>query len=366
MKNKNDYQYLLKVYRETKKDESNFIETQSVHWEKYNKEYKKFDNIENLINFRKDQVLSAGLDDAINLKNKINLLETLEEFDENFLKNTLPDKNIGNCQYSKNFLGYWFDHGIMHSLKYFQNIEKYIHNNFLVLEIGGGFGSLARVILNNRDVKYFLIDLPEANLMSNYYLQSHFPQKKIFNYLDYKKNKFTDCIEDYDIFILPPRILENENIKYDFIINTRSFMEMNKKTIYDYFSFIQNKINVNGYFLNVNRYLKSSVNEKIKFEEYPYDKLWNVIISNKGFLQSNIHFLLTRRTDSQGNIKDELSRIKNSNLKWKSESYLKFRVIRHRLKRFTWLIIKPILTFLVSRKRLKEISRVLYNMSEND
>ena len=67
MKNKNDYQYLLKVYRETKKDESNFIETQSVHWEKYNKEYKKFDNIENLINFRKDQVLSAGLDDAINL-----------------------------------------------------------------------------------------------------------------------------------------------------------------------------------------------------------------------------------------------------------------------------------------------------------
>ena len=50
-------------------------------------------------------------------------------------------------------------------------------------------------------------------------------------------------------------------------------MEMNKKTINDYFSFIQNKINVNGYFLNVNRYLKSSVNEKIKFEEYPYDKL---------------------------------------------------------------------------------------------
>ena len=32
MKNKNDYQYLLKVYREKKKDESNFIETQSVHW----------------------------------------------------------------------------------------------------------------------------------------------------------------------------------------------------------------------------------------------------------------------------------------------------------------------------------------------
>ena len=45
-----------------------------------------------------------------------------------------------------------------------------------------------------------------------------------------------------------------------------------------------------------------------------------------------------------------ISRIKNSNRKWKSESYLKLRVIRHRLKRFTWLIIKPILTFLVTEK----------------
>ena len=50
-------------------------------------------------------------------------------------------------------------------------IENYLKDNFYVLEIGGGFGSFARIILNNKNVKYFLIDLPEANLMSNYYLQ---------------------------------------------------------------------------------------------------------------------------------------------------------------------------------------------------
>lgn len=366
MKIKNDYQYLLKVYRETKNDDSKFIDTQSIHWEKYNKKFEKFDNIDNLISFRKDQVLSAGLDDSINMKNKLNLLETLEKFDGNFLKNNLPDKNIGNCQYSINFLGYWFDHGIMHSLEYFQSINEYIQNNFFVLEIGGGFGSLARVILKNKNVKYFLVDLPEANLISNYYLQSHFPQKKIFNYLDYKKYKLKDCVEDYDIFILPPKILEKENIKYDFIINTRSFMEMNKKTINDYFKLIQNKIHNNGYFLNVNRYMKSSVNEEIKFEEYPYDKLWNVIISKKGFLQSNVHFLLTQRQVVEGNIENELKMLKNSDSKWKSNNYIKFRVIRHRLKRFTWLILRSILIFLVSKKKLKEISRVLYNISEND
>ena len=39
-----------------------------------------------------------------------------------------------------------------------------------------------------------------------------------------------------------PGILENENIKFDFIINTRSFMEMNKKIIKEYFNFIQKKL----------------------------------------------------------------------------------------------------------------------------
>ena len=119
--------------------------------------------------------------------------------------------------------------------------------------------------------------------MSNYYLQSHFPKKKIFNYSDLKTNSVSKVINDYDIFILPPRILENENIKFDFIINTRSFMEMNKKIIKEYFNFIQKKINQNGYFLNINKYLKSTVKEDIKFEEYPYDENWKVEISKKFF-----------------------------------------------------------------------------------
>ena len=42
----------------------------------------------------------------------------------------------------------------------------------LSVAIGGGFGSLARIIINDKKCKYFLIDLPEANLMSNYYLQN--------------------------------------------------------------------------------------------------------------------------------------------------------------------------------------------------
>ena len=261
-----------------------------------------------------------------------------------------------------NFLGYWFDYGIIHHLKWYEKIEKYIQNNFFILEIGGGFGSFARVILKNKNVKYFSIDLPEANMMTNFYLQSHFPEKKIFNYSDYKKKKLKDNIENYDIFILPPRVLNKEDMKYDFIINTRSFMEMNMKVIKEYFEFIQNKINHNGYFLNINRYNKSSVNEQIKLEEYPYDNFWNVEVSEKSFLQPSVHFLLTKRHVEKGNIKNELLVLKKFNLDTHVGSSIS--LAKTYIKRGVWLVFKSILTLIFNKQTLKKISKIIYNISE--
>ena len=52
--------------------------------------------------------------------------------------------------------------------------NKILKNNKVnnVCEIGGGFGSLAELFLKNYNAKFILIDLPEANLMSAYYLKS--------------------------------------------------------------------------------------------------------------------------------------------------------------------------------------------------
>jgi len=126
----------------------------------------------------------------------------------------------------------------------------------MFLEIGGGFGSLARIIIKNKNTKYFLIDLPEANLLSNYYLKNYFPEKKIFNYLDFKNLDIEKEINNFDIFILPPNTINSKKLSFDFIINTRSFQEMNINIIGEYFDLIQNKIVEGGFFLNVNRYFK--------------------------------------------------------------------------------------------------------------
>ena len=141
-------------------------------------------------------------------------------------------------------------------------------------------------------------------------------------------------------------------------------MEMNKKIIQEYFNLIQSKVKSDGYFLNINRYLKSSVGEDIKFKEYPYDNLWNVEISKKSFLQDHVHFLLVQRVINEGNIKNELLKLKNSNKKYKSSIFDKLILIKYYIKRFVWLTIKIILTNLFTKKFLKKLAKVIYNISE--
>ena len=48
-----NFSYLIDVYKKTKEDEKLFISNQSIHWDSYYKENKKFYNLDNLINFRK-------------------------------------------------------------------------------------------------------------------------------------------------------------------------------------------------------------------------------------------------------------------------------------------------------------------------
>ena len=125
------------------------------------------------------------------------------------------------------------------------DLKKYIFekNNIQnICEIGGGFGSLARIIISQSKVKYFLIDLPETNLLSAFYLNEHFKDKKIFTYEKVTNDEINEKdIAQYDIIILPPWV-HLTSVKIDLFINTRSMMEMNFSVINDYFKFIVKNI----------------------------------------------------------------------------------------------------------------------------
>ncbi len=315
-----DNKRLLKVFNLAHQEFYNYTENmrhKSLYWERYNK---CIFNESKLVNFRETNGIGHDLDDSYmqqySLENFKAFFKIKSMSEEYFLKNML-NKNIGNSPYCIFYKNHYLDSNkIPHILWYKYLIDAIPEDNVpkTFCEIGGGFGSLSQVIINNLDIKLLSIDLPESNLIKTYYLKEIFPEKKFFLYDNYHENKFLS-VEDFnknDIIILPPNCNIDERIKLDLFINTRSMMEMNFDVISYYFQFIQNKISENGYFLNINRYEKRCVEgEPIRISEYPYDKDWKVIQSGPLSLQKHVHYLLTQRTNiyEEKNIQLILQRI---------------------------------------------------------
>ena len=356
-----DEKRLIEIYKEASKyfySNQNNTNQKSKHWEEYN--LKEF-TLNNLINFRNDGKLSGGLDDQNdNFTFKL-YSEIINQISELYVLNNLPKKNIGNSNVLIPYKEIFVDYNKLIHIYWFWIIENKILKNIKInniCEIGGGFGSFSELFIKNYNTKTFLIDLPEANLMSTYYLRELFPQKKFYLFDDYKKNEFLSKLdfEKNDIIILPPNCNIDKKIKIDFFINARSMMEMNYDVIKSYFNFIQEYLIDGGHFLNINRYEKTSVGYPIRISEYPYDTNWKVIISEPSFNQNWIHFLLTQRSfkKNETNIIEELNNIKIIGRKFYGEYiHYKHRIVT--LKK----ILKKILRITFGVKFLNYIGNFL-------
>ena len=119
------------------------------------------------------------------------------------------------------------------------------------------FCPFSELFIKNYNTKIFLIDLPEANLMSVYYLENFF-LKKIIIYLNILIKDFCSSqILIIMILLFHSNCKIDKNIKIDFFINTRfRVMEMNFNTIKSYFDLIQTHSIEGSFFLNINRYEK--------------------------------------------------------------------------------------------------------------
>ena len=215
LKENNFINNLNKIYKIAYADRLKYEYELSDHWKKYyENKFTKFSDIKNINNFRNNQVLSHGCDDGDKFASFLDLKELIKDWglDEKFLIRNLSKKNVGNSNASHKFLDYFLDYTELTHIKFYLHIkDKIKHDIKSICEIGGGFGSLARIFLNQFNSKYILIDLPEANLISTYFLYNHFPDKKFFLYDIFfqkiKDNKLKideNYFDKYDIFILPP------------------------------------------------------------------------------------------------------------------------------------------------------------------
>ena len=211
----------------------------------------------------------------------------------------------------------------LHVLSPFITQKSQRNARTFILEIGGGYGGLAYKIKRLfPQTTCILLDLPETNFISNYYIKSLDPEAKILDFEKLLKQKKVSLTKDlsikefdlvqYDYVILPGYLLENFTETFiDFFINTRSFMEMNLHTINFYFSNIQKLISSNGYFYCVNRYKKATSGDIIKFKKFPFDNFWDHLIWKKSFFQPMIHEALFKRKATKNlSLKKKLSRLK--------------------------------------------------------
>ncbi len=295
-----NFKYSIKSYNE---------KYRSSHWQfQINKKHNLFET-KNLSNFRNNK-LSFGLDDQYYTKKQfLNNFELLKKnCGENFLKKTLKKKNIGNVKnYIKFKKKYFIDRSEIFFIKFFYDLEKNINFKKIkyICDIGSGYGALVSKILSiYHTKKIILIDLPESNLLSAYYLKKLFPKKNFFYSYQLDSNKFKKKDwKKYDIFILNP--WDNFPFKkIDLFINTRSMQEMDYQVIKKYFNLIHSKISKNGYFLNINRYYKDTTGFPIEYYRYPYDKKWKIIFSNTSWQQSHTHAMLTKRIKNVSNSVD--------------------------------------------------------------
>ena len=335
---------LNRILRVSKISYNDFYKTntfdKSKHWQKYFKGDLKNKINKDLINFRETNFLSLGLDGSTDKNKTFNLLEELfKKLDKKFILENLDKYNIGQSPGNFKYEDYYIDHEILLKIYWFDLLKKNIKKDKIenICEIGGGFGAFSKILQKNFNSRILLIDLPEANMLSSFYLGSLLPDKKFYLYDDYKKNNFLS-LSDFlksDIFILPPNCNIDPLIFFDLFVNTRSMQEMNYLVIKKYFKFIQNHISSEGFFLNINRYEKDSVGYPVRISQHPYDKNWNVLCSEPSFKQENHHFLLTRRSNKDNNILNELKNIdlnfnsfyKKQNLKQKIYSFIKSRFV---------------------------------------
>lgn len=284
----------------------------SKHW---NLNYTKKKNLLSsnyLDNFRNNNfsdgldVKSYGKDYQKKLFNKL-----IDSCGTEFVYKNLLKENIGNLQSYGKFKDKFFDNNQFYSIKWLHTILKITKKNKInyICEIGGGYGCFAEKLIKKFNCKYIMIDLPEANILSSFYLSKHFPNKKIFIYNENITQLNKKDFNKYDIFVIPPWV-KLDKIKIDLFINTRSFMEMNFDIVKSYFNLIQANMKLYGFFFNNNRYYKDTVGHPIKFCDYPYDKKWNVAYSSESWNETHLHTLITRRNDSFGNISKELKLLK--------------------------------------------------------
>ena len=229
-------------------------------------------NESNLENFRNDVKTKAEIlsdQNFVNKKNSnftnmirslslVNLYHKLsEKIDHNILR--LCSESIVGNNYCPIYRGQRLGYRILRYAYYLSQIKNFTNlksdENNLILDIGGGYGGLSRVLKHYYTQSTFvIIELPELCLLGSYYLKKCFPNSKIGiyqNFTSLNTISYQDLAK-YDFVILTPPFMKKFNSEiFDLSINTTSLGEMTENMQEYYTSNLEKS--TKKYFYSVNR-----------------------------------------------------------------------------------------------------------------
>lgn len=218
----------------------------------------------------------AYLRDYISHKDKFKLLDKLDE------------PLVGN-PFLVEYKGKNISQDLCNSIHEFYSVFGSVNPQKLtnVAELGAGYGRLAYVFLKALPKSsYCIIDIPPALFISQEYLVKVFPKETIFCYRSF--SSFKEIRREFEAarikFIMAHQIELMPKKYFDLVISVSTLHEMTRKQIENYIYQIDRI--ANGYFYN-KQWRKSYTkdNSRIKENEYPIPKKWQIVYQHRHPIQ---------------------------------------------------------------------------------
>ena len=122
------------------------------------------------------------------------------------------------------------------------NLKNYVKNfsNLNILEIGGGYGVMAEIVMKHCNKNYLICDLDETLNMAEMYLKN-------FTKYEIKRIETIEELNKLDLNTISGKIYlcnvekfinHNKKINFDIVINSCSFAEINKEMLNEYLDII--------------------------------------------------------------------------------------------------------------------------------
>jgi len=222
------------------------------------------------------------------------LWRTVERIDVEGLLNLVSEPRQGN-PFEIYLDGKLISQDLANSVLEYYSIREYFKTpkteKITFCELGAGYGRNAHVFLNVFPRgKYIVIDIPPALYVSQEYLSSVFPDKKVFAFRCF--DLFEEIEQEfYDadiIFLLPHQAAMLPKKCIDLFINISSLHEMQMQQIKEYFNLIDKL--TKGYFYSKQWIVSENPIDKIVItkNDYPVPKNWQELYSHQAKVQ--VHF----------------------------------------------------------------------------